>query len=251
MHREHELAAKKLSAGSCVVEMRLTILALDTSTEACSVACWRWGEVLAQDYAHLGRGHAEALVPMVASVMAESGLCYGQLDAIAVTIGPGTFTGLRVGLAAARGLALASSKPMIGVTTLEAIAHAAHSDERSVLAVLDARRSQLYAQAFDPMLMPIGPPSVLPLQNIQSLRPDGPYVVAGTGAALARPHLLRPTTPEGDVMFDRGDGFPRAVVVARIASAREPLPATTIRPIYLRAPDATLPKIARGDTADA
>jgi len=70
-------------------------------------------------------------------------------------------------------------------------------------------------------------------------------------APLARPHLLRPTTPEGDVMFDRGDGFPRAVVVARIASAREPLPATTIRPIYLRAPDATLPKIARGDTADA
>jgi len=100
VHRERELAAKKLSAGSCVVEMRLTILALDTSTEACSVACWRWGEVLAQDYAHLGHGHAEALVPMVASVMAESGLCYGQLDAIAVTIGPGTFTGLRVGLAA-------------------------------------------------------------------------------------------------------------------------------------------------------
>ena len=250
-HRECELATEKLSAGSCIGEMKLTILALDTSTEACSVACWRWGEVFAQKYAHLGHGHAEALVPMVASVMAESGLCYDQLDAIAVTIGPGTFTGLRVGLAAARGLALASSKPMIGVTTLEAIAHAAQFDERSVLAVLDARRGQLYAQAFDPMLMPIGPPSALPLQDIQSLRPAGPYVVAGTGAALARPHLLDSTTPEGDVMFDSGDGFPRAVVVARIASAREPLPLTTIRPLYLRAPDVTVPTIAKGGLADA
>ena len=207
--------------------------------------------MFAQKYAHLGHGHAEALVPMVASVMAESGLCYDQLDAIAVTIGPGTFTGLRVGIAAARGLALASSKPMIGVTTLEAIAHAAQFDERSVLAVLDARRGQLYAQAFDPMLMPIGPPSALPLQDIQSLRPAGPYVVAGTGAALARPHLLDSTTPEGDVMFDSGDGFPRAVVVARIASAREPLPLTTIRPLYLRAPDVTVPTIAKGGLADA
>lgn len=251
MHREYELATEKLPAGSCIGGMKLTILALDTTTEACSVACWRWGEVFAQKYAHLGHGHAEALVPMVASVMAESGLCYDQLDAIAVTIGPGTFTGLRVGLAAARGLALASSKPMIGVTTLEAIAHAAQSDERSVLAVLDARRGQLYAQAFDPMLMPIGPPSALPLQDIQSLRPAGPYVVAGTGAALARPHLLDSTTPEGDVKFDSGDGFPRAVVVARIASARQPLPLTTIRPIYLRAPDVTVPSIAKGGLTDA
>ena len=76
-------------------------------------------------------------------------------------------------------------------------------------------------------------------------------MVAGTGAALARPHLLRSTTPEGDVMFDSGDGFPRAVVVARIASAREPLPGTTIRPLYLRAPDATVPKIAKGRLADS
>ena len=94
MHREYELATEKLPAGSCIGGMKLTILALDTTTEACSVACWRWGEVFAQKYAHLGHGHAEALVPMVASVMAESGLCYDQLDAIAVTIGPGTFTGL-------------------------------------------------------------------------------------------------------------------------------------------------------------
>ena len=87
--------------------MSPTILALDTTTEACSVACWRCGNVIAEDFLHLGRGHAEALAPMISSTIAQSGLDYEQFDSIAVTIGPGTFTGLRIGVAAARGLALA------------------------------------------------------------------------------------------------------------------------------------------------
>ena len=231
--------------------MSPTILALDTTTEACSVACWGCGKVIAEEFLHLGRGHAEALAPMIASTIARSGLGYEQFDAIAVTIGPGTFTGLRIGLAAARGLALAMCKPMIGVTTLEAVAYAARSEQRSVLAILDARRSQLYAQGFDSMLMPLNAPSVVSPECIQSIVPDGPYVAVGTGIALARPHLLRPPASPGDVTFDAGDGFPRATVVARIASTRPPAAATTVRPIYLRPPDAIPPKAADTETDGA
>ena len=228
--------------------MRPTILALDTSAGACSVACLQGENVVTENYECFARGHAEAVVPMVASVMTNSGLHYDQLDGIAVTIGPGTFTGIRIGLAAARGLALASSKPMVGVTTFEAIAHGVQPNTRSVLVVLDARRGQLYAQLFDFMLMPVGPPSVLPVQNIPSLKPPGQYVVAGTGVALARPYLLDSTVSEGDVIFDTGSGLPRAAVVARIARIRKPQLPTTIRPIYLRAPDVVSP-IVLGDGA--
>jgi len=202
--------------------------------------------VAAEKYECLARGHAEAVVPMVASVMADSGLRYDQLDAIAVTIGPGTFTGIRIGLAAARGLALASSRPMVGITTLEAIAHGAQANKRSVLVLLDARKGQLYAQLFDWTLKPVAPPSVLATQNIRSLKPSGQYIVAGTGVALARPHLLAATVPEDDIIFDTGAGFPRAAIVARIASTREPRPPTTIRPLYLRAPDAVFPPVVGG-----
>ena len=231
--------------------MSPTILALDTTTEACSVACWGCGKVISEDFLHLGRGHAEALVPMIASTIARSGLGYEQFDAIAVTIGPGTFTGLRIGLAAARGLALAMCKPMIGVTTLEAVAYAARSEQRSVLAILDARRSQLYAQGFDSMLMPLNAPSVVSPECIQSIVPEGPYVAAGTGIALARPHLLCPPASPGDATFDAGDGFPRATVVARIASTRPPAAASTVRPIYLRPPDAIPLKAADTETDGA
>ena len=226
--------------------MRPNILALDTSAGACSVACLRGGHVAVEKHQYLARGHAEAVVPMVASVMADSDLRYDQLDAIAVTIGPGTFTGIRIGLAAARGLALASSRPMVGVTTFEAIAHGVETNKRPVLVVLDARRGQLYAQLFDSMLIPVGPPSVLPVQNIPSLKPSGQYIVAGTGAALARPHLLQAMVSGSDVIFDVGTGHPRAATVARIASNREPRPPTTIRPIYLRAPDAVSPLVLGG-----
>lgn len=200
----------------------------------------------AEKHERLARGHAEAVVPMVASVMADSGLRYDQLDAIAVTIGPGTFTGIRIGLAAARGLALASSRPMVGVTTFEAIAYGVQPNKRSVLVVLDARRGQLYTQLFDSMFVPVGPPSVLPVQNIRSVRPSGQYIVVGTGVSLARPHLLESTVSRSDVIFDTGTGLPRAATVARIASIRKPQLPTTVRPIYLRALDAVSPIVLGG-----
>ena len=222
--------------------MGRNILALDTSTSACSVACWISNKVVAEDYVDLGRGHAEALVPMIASVMREASIDYSQLDAVAVTLGPGTFTGLRIGFSAARGLALAISKPMVGVTSLEAIAHATRFSQRSVLAILDARRGQFYAQSFNSELQPVTSPSVVQAANIQSLVPASPFVVVGTGAVIARPFLMRFSFSREDVIFDSSVGSPQATVVAKIASVRKPVESRFLKPLYLRSPDVTFPK---------
>jgi len=222
--------------------MGRNILALDTSTSACSVACWMSNKVVAKDFKDLGRGHAEALVPMIASVMRDASIDYSQLDTVAVTVGPGTFTGLRVGLSAARGLALAISKPMVGVTSLEAIAHATQFSQRSVLAILDARRGQLYAQSFDSDLRPVTSPLAVPAANIQSLAPPAPFVVVGTGAIIARPLLMRSSLGRDDVIFDSRVVSPQAAVVAEIASERKAVDSRHIKPLYLRPPDVTFSK---------
>ena len=218
--------------------MGSNILALDTSSSACSVACWKSTEIVANEYVDLGRGHAEALVPMIASVMRKADIDYFQLDAIAVTLGPGTFTGLRIGLSAARGLALAASIPMVGISSLEVLAHATSLERNSVLAILDAGRGRLYAQSFNSSLCATVPASVVEAENIPSFLPAGSCVVVGTGIPLARPYLTK-TKLDGHegVFFDPAVSSPNAAVLAKIASTRESAKPSTLHPIYLRSPD--------------
>ena len=124
----------------------MKLLALDAATTACSVACWSKDAVTAQREEIAGRRQAEILMPMVKSTMQEAGFDYPMLDAIAVTNGPGSFTGVRIGLATARGLALAAGLPLTGGTTLQALTAAPSEDERRgriILATLDARQDQL------------------------------------------------------------------------------------------------------------
>src|SRR6201996_9053470 len=142
----------------------MLILAIDTALEACS-ACvldTSASKVIALESQPMARGHAEALMPLIARVMDEAGIAFTALDRIAVTTGPGSFTGLRVGLSAARGLALAADKPLVGVTTLSAYAAAAVSDNDTppVISAIDARHDQVYLQ-----------------------------VVSGSGGTLIRPRL--------------------------------------------------------------
>ncbi|MBF0307713.1 MAG: tRNA (adenosine(37)-N6)-threonylcarbamoyltransferase complex dimerization subunit type 1 TsaB, partial [Alphaproteobacteria bacterium] len=96
-------------------------LGFDTSLQACSVALWRDGAVLARRSECMARGHAEALLPMIVAVMADGGAAWRDLTLIGVTVGPGTFTGIRIGLAAARGLGLAAGLPVAGVGTADAV----------------------------------------------------------------------------------------------------------------------------------
>jgi len=226
----------------------MKVLAFDTALAACSAAIWVEGEILAARHRLLERGHAEALMPMVEAVRAETGLAYRQFDLIAVTIGPGTFTGLRIGLAAARGLALASGVALVGLTTLEALAWGIPERARGaepVLAALDARRGELYAQAFGPALEPLGAPALTSPAGARELLPGGRGLVVGSGAGLV---LGRPGGEAPGVRLAAAPALPDARVVAALAARRGPPPAGAAppAPLYLRAPDAKLPGAATG-----
>src|SRR4029077_16221057 len=123
------------------------ILAVDTALGACSAALVADGRTLAHEHLLMVRGQAEALAPMVDALMRGAGVSFAALDRIAVTTGPGTFTGQRVGLAFARALGLGLKRPVIGVTTLHAMAQEAlekRSDISTAFAVADAKRGEIY-----------------------------------------------------------------------------------------------------------
>src|SRR5476649_2367675 len=126
----------------------MLILAIDTALDACAAAVLdtESGRLIAQESLALKRGHAEALMPLIAHVIKASGIGFSGLDRIAVTTGPGSFTGLRVGLSAARGIALAAEKPVVGLTTLAAFAAplVAEDQESPIISVIDARHDQVF-----------------------------------------------------------------------------------------------------------
>jgi tRNA threonylcarbamoyladenosine biosynthesis protein TsaB len=218
----------------------MKLLALDCTGSACSAALWRDGEIAVERCREMARGHAEALMPMIGEVMAAANERLGTLDRIAVTVGPGSFTGVRVGLAAARGLALAIGCPLIGVGTLAVLAEATGPEERAnrtVLAVLDARRDEVYAQAFDERLTPLAPPRAC--RTDAAL--DGlaaPVLIVGSGAALV--DLAKP-----DARLVRADApdYPIAAQVAALAVRQEleARPGCEVAPLYLRGAGANAP----------
>jgi len=226
------------------------ILALDTATSACSVAVRIDGKITASAFEMMTRGQSEALMPMVLRVLSESNLMVVEFDLIAVTCGPGAFTGLRIGLAAARGLALASGVPCCGVTSTQAIAEAvAHqkNPDESILVVLDSKRADIYVQAFDPEGAALTPPEAIVLEHLPghlvALGLTGPLVVAGDAAQRALTHLKKTGVP-GTFTQSGAPEVPDARFVAEVAErlkqAGRPLAGTS--PLYLRPPDAVIPK---------
>lgn len=226
----------------------LKILGLDTACGACSAAVCSDGAVAARRFELRARGHAEALMPMVQAVMDEAAITYDALDAIAVTRGPGTFTGLRIGLAAARGLALAAGRPLVGLTTLEVIAAAAADDhpDLPILAAIDARRGQVYAQMFRPGGTSDREPRALSLEAAADLSAGGRIALAGNMAGALKELL------DGDAVIAAGTEQPDAAVLAqRVAASPLPAPGVTVTPLYLRAPDAILPNYGKRNGTEA
>jgi tRNA threonylcarbamoyladenosine biosynthesis protein TsaB len=227
----------------------MLILAMDASGDACSAALWRRGAVIARRYRPMTRGHAEALMPMVLDVMAEGAEALRGLDAVAVSVGPGAFTGLRIALAAARGIGLAAAIPVVGVTTFAAIAEAVPESERAgrnLIVLLDTKRGDMFVQRFPASRSPLDPPSIqTPELFVQSLGGE-PSLLAGDGAALVQPHLVAPNL---DVRLAAALGPADAANVAEVAArsiaAADAMPAT---PLYLRAPAVRSPA---GTTANA
>jgi tRNA threonylcarbamoyladenosine biosynthesis protein TsaB len=208
----------------------MIVLGLDTCLSSCSVAVLDGERVLASAREVMARGHQERLAPMARDVMAEAGLGFGELDRVAVTVGPGSFTGLRVGIAFAKGLAFALGKPAVGIGALEALAA---QTKGLVFPVIDARRGQLYLQAFDEGAALMAPDAVtaeVAAARIAELSQGRPFTLIGSGAAL-----LADFAPEATVIAAEGAD---ARDVARLGAARAPGP---LKPLYLRAPDAKLP----------
>lgn len=220
----------------------MLILALDTALAACSVALWQDGRILAHRSEEMARGHSERLIPMVNDVMRDAGIGFAALTRIAATVGPGSFTGVRIALAAARGLSLACNVPLIGVTTLEAVAFAALRDAaetRAIVAVIDAGRPDLFLQLFAAGLAPQGAIEAVPPEQAAPRIPPGPVLVAGNGIARLRPFLAART----DIVFAQGAGVPDAADVAALAATRDVAPeGAAVAPVYVHAPYAKLPE---------
>ena len=254
----------------------MIVLGLDTSTTACSAAIIDGERVLAARSEPMVRGHQERLASLVQEVMGEAGLRFDQLERIGCTVGPGSFTGLRVGMAFAKAMGLALGVPAAGVGTLEALAATvranltstpltppkgkAHAevdtppkvsgelavglgpgfrrDERIrgvaeevvYAAAIDARRDQVYLQAFQGSAVVVPAQAVTAAEAIQVLRRFPALCLSGSGA-----RMLAEGLPQA--VLDLTE-TPDPVIVARLTAAAGPEP---MQPIYLRAPDAKLP----------
>jgi tRNA threonylcarbamoyladenosine biosynthesis protein TsaB len=213
------------------------VLAIDTALAACSAAIFDSdaSRILANQSVAMTRGHAEALMPLLERVMAEAGTDFTGIDRIAVTTGPGSFTGLRVGIAAARGIALAAEKPAVGVTTLLAYAAPYHIEGRfPVVAAIDARHDHVYLQAFAPGGRPLAEPRLAPLREAAEAAATAPTRLVGSAAQAVAAAL-----PEGSACPVSVEPrlAPDIAWVARLGaiSAVDGSPPV---PQYLRAPDA-------------
>jgi tRNA threonylcarbamoyladenosine biosynthesis protein TsaB len=211
------------------------ILAVDTALGACSVALLDDEKILAHIFEPMDRGHAERLAPMVDEAMKAAKMDFGALDRLAVTTGPGTFTGQRVGLAFMRGLRLALKRPLTGITTLEAIAAAAMAESATSKAAVihDARREEAYLLLQQDKTV-VQQSAVMLFQDaVERIAAFGPCALAGTGAEAAAEKL-------GPDFVLSAIRQPDALWVARLAAQR-PATSDAPGPLYLRAPDAKLP----------
>ena len=190
----------------------------------------------------MSTGQAERLVPMIEAVMARANLRFEDLDLIAVTLGPGAFTGVRIGIATAEGLGLASGRPVLGLTSFEAVAAGAPPElraGRALVVAIESRREELYLQAFDVAGAPLAEGALVAPVAWSAWLPAGPLVLAGDGAGR-----LTAAAAGRDLVRASGSGLVDAGDLASLALRRwRPGKAVPrLEPIYLRAPDTTLPK---------
>ncbi len=220
----------------------MRILAIDTALEACAAGVIETPDrVVAQESVAMTRGHAEALMPLLARVMDQAAQGFAHLDRIAVTVGPGSFTGLRVGIAAARGIALTSGKPAVGVSTLAALAapYLAAGETRPVVAAIDARHDQIYFEVFGPGGRILVTPRLVPVPDAVRAA-SGAAIVVGSGAKI-----LAEQWPQGiPVPAIEPRGAPQLASIARLGAAADTAHALP-KPLYLRRPDARPQDAAR------
>ena len=226
----------------------MALLAFDVAGNACSAAVWSGGGVVSHVSEDMERGQAERLAPMLQSVMDEAALAFSQLQIIAVTLGPGSFTGIRIGLSMAKGLALATGRPLYGVTTFElqmAVLPTAIWGDGPVMIVLETKRDDFYVQIYGPNRQPLGPAAAIPSRALGSYVTDltgseDALTLAGNGVKRA---LTGMDNKFGPRLYRQVSAVPDArdlaqLVVAEAGSGRSPVPPN---PFYLRPPDVQRP----------
>lgn len=198
------------------------ILALDTALNNCGAAIYDRGKVFSESSAMM-QGHAEHLLPMAERVLKKSGVVYADLEAVAVTAGPGAFTGLRIGLSAARAIGLALGVPVYGITTMQVLAlQAVRKNVKQVAIVLDTKRSDFYFQTFGAEGNPLSAPAVVSGEAIKS---DG-FALVGDGV-----ERLTGEKPEITAID--------AALMGELLATRPELFSLGAEPVYLRGADIT------------
>lgn len=213
------------------------------------MAVGRGDGLLGAEELAMAHGQAEALLPMIDRVMRAVPLQPAALDIVAATVGPGSFTGIRVGLAAARGIALACGAPLVGVTAFVATAGAVASDRRgerdALLIALESRRADLFVQLLDPALRPLSEPAALPPEAlgdfVAAAVGDGALLIAGDAAQRAADALLTRRIQIRAADIRAAGALPRAAGALRAALACwRRGERGDARPLYLRPPAVTL-----------
>lgn len=217
----------------------MRILGFETSTRRGSVAAVEDGLVLASAEHEVENAHAEQLIGLIERVLAEVGWTKSSLDRLGVGIGPGSFTGLRVGIALAQGIALGLQRPLAGVGSLRAMARGVPANEsRLRVAVLDARRNELFVAAYradnSAALAPLAIPRATAQAELPGLLQGEAFVLIGDGSALLDPELPRIRRADLDL--------PHASWVGVLAGEVDPSEAVA-EPEYVRGPGATLPNL--------
>lgn len=214
----------------------MKLLAVDSAANLCAACVWDTaaGHELGRSVADIGKGHAERLMATIAEALQAAGADYSELGSLAVSTGPGSFTGVRVGVSTIRGLALALKIPSIGVTTLDAIAAEAGDafPNRPIMVAIDAGRGELYVALYDAAGKMSYDACVLSFADALAVAVDAAPVVCGTAAEKI-------AQAAGPLALDTGLATATADIAtfARLAALRGPSPHKPA-PDYLREPDA-------------
>ena len=222
----------------------MLILGIETATERVSVSIGGHEGVIALFEITKGRRHAETLVPAIDFMCAQAGIALDEISVVAVDVGPGLFTGMRVGLASAKAIAQALRIPMIGITSLDLLAFPSRHSDRVIVPVIDARKGEVFYAMYRQVpggVQQVAEPTVGPVEDLVAdlMARSQDALLVGDGALRYRDEIL-----EGFHCEVGGDAHPSAAPLVQLAHARalreEWVNPREIEPVYLRAPDAKI-----------
>jgi len=218
----------------------VNVLAFDTALESCSVALQTsTGEVFCE-HIQQDRGHAEILVPKIKEIMEKADVSFHDLNLLTTTVGPGSFTGLRIGVATAQGYSLSTGLPLIGLTTLEMLAHSVPSQERRIIAIIDSKRGDFYYQIFDEQKIPLTQPDIITIEQVAEKIVEKAVVLVGNGSLFIAPYLKNCNFEIYSHPIDARILIPLAT--QRYREGKTLGHPNDCKPLYLREADAVAPK---------